>query len=129
MFSNECSAERGAGKKQIWVFGSLKDKWKPSMVETYKSNKNMKIMVWGMFRGSGRSSLYIMDRDFESKKHGYSANSYIELLDAQLARHYTDDMWFVHDNAPIHTADKVKAWFVEQRVDVQDWALSTYREA
>ena len=82
IFSDEYSAERGAGKKQIWVFGSLKDKWKPSMVETYKSNKNMKIMVWGMFWGSGRSSLHIMDRDFESKKYGYSANSYIEVLDA-----------------------------------------------
>ena len=39
-----------------------------------------------------------------------------------MARHHTDDMWFVHDNAPIHTAKKVKAWFEEQRVAVQDWA-------
>ena len=120
MFSDECSAERGAGKKQIWCFGELKDKWKPNMVKTYKSNKNMKIMVWGMFWGAGRSSLYIMDREFEAKKQGYSANSYIEVLYAQLARHYTDDMWFVHDNAPIHTAKKVKAWFEEHAV--QDWA-------
>ena len=26
-----------------------------------------------------------MDRDFESKKHGYSANSYLEVLDAEVA--------------------------------------------
>ena len=26
MFSDECSVERGAGKKQIWVFGLPKDK-------------------------------------------------------------------------------------------------------
>jgi hypothetical protein len=26
-----------------------------------------------------------MDRDFESKKHGYSANSYIEVLDTEVA--------------------------------------------
>ena len=31
-------------------------------------------------------------------------------------------MWFIHDNAAIHTAKKVKAWFEEQRVAVQDWA-------
>ena len=59
-----------------------------------------------------------MDRNFEAKKQGYSANLYIEVLDTQLARHYTDDMWFVHDNAPIHTAKKVKAWFKEQRIVV-----------
>ena len=52
MFSDKCSAERGAGKKQIWCFSELKDKWKSNMVETYKSNKNMKIMIWGMFWGS-----------------------------------------------------------------------------
>ena len=31
-------------------------------------------------------------------------------------------MWFVYDNAPIHTAKKVKAWFKKQRITVQDWA-------
>lgn len=30
-------------------------------------------MVWGCFWGDGRCDLYVMDRDFESKKHGYSA--------------------------------------------------------
>ena len=39
-----------------------------------------------------------------------------------MARHYTNDLWFVHDNASIHIAKKVKAWFEEQGVDVQDWA-------
>ena len=91
------------------------------MVETYRTGKDLKIMVWAMFWGSERSSLYIMDRDFESLKHGYTANSYIEVLDAQVARYYTNDKWFMHDNAPIHTANKVKDWFKEQGVDVTDW--------
>ena len=92
------------------------------MIETYKPHKNMKIMVWGIFWGAGRLLLYIMDRDFEAKKQGYSVNLYIEVLDVQLARYYQDDLWFVHDNAPIYNAKKVKAWFEEQRVAVQDWA-------
>jgi hypothetical protein len=41
-------------------------------------------MVWGAFWDDGRSNLYIMDRDFESAKHGYSGNSYLEVLDCQL---------------------------------------------
>ena len=113
--------EQGTGKKQIWVFGQPKDKWKPNIVKTYATGKNLKIMVWGMVWWSKRSSLYIINRDFEAKKHEYSTNSYIKVLDAQVARHYTDDLWFVHDNAPIHTANKVKDWFKEQRVDVTDW--------
>jgi hypothetical protein len=53
-------------------------------------------MVWVMFWGDGeRSELYIMDRDFESKKGGYSANSYIEVLDAILPGHYREELYFM----------------------------------
>lgn len=38
-------------------------------------------MVWGCFWDTGRTPLYFMNRDFESKKHRYSANSYLEVLD------------------------------------------------
>jgi hypothetical protein len=54
------------------------------MVQTYGTNKNMKTMVWAMFWDNGRSNLYIMDRDFESQKYGYSANSYLEVLEAEV---------------------------------------------
>jgi hypothetical protein len=47
-------------------------------------NKNIKVMVWGAFWDNGRSNLYIIDRDFESAKHGYLANSYLEVLDAEV---------------------------------------------
>jgi hypothetical protein len=50
-----------------------------------RTNKNMKIMVWGSFWDLGRTNCYIMDRDFESKKHGYSANSYLEVCEAEVA--------------------------------------------
>jgi len=78
VWSDECSVERGRGKRDEWVFRTC-------MVRTYGTNKNMKTMVWGAFWDRGRSPLYIMDRDFESKKHGYSANSYLEVLDGSLA--------------------------------------------
>jgi transposase len=61
-----------------------------------------------------------MDRDFESKKNGFSANSYIEVLDAHV-QYMDDDIYFMQDNASIHTAQKVKDWFVEQRVRCTDW--------
>ena len=36
-----------------------------------------------------------MDQDFESKKSSYSANSYIEVLDANLPRNYEQDLYFM----------------------------------
>jgi hypothetical protein len=98
------------------------------MIQTYNTKKNMKVMVWASFWDTGRSSLYIMDRDFESKKHGYSAESYLEVLDAQVAPIFKelaqngDNYDFMQDNASIHTAKKVKEWFEAHRVAVlEDW--------
>jgi hypothetical protein len=54
------------------------------MIQTYKYKKGLKVMVWGYFWGDRRTSVYLMDRDFKSKKHGYSANSYIKVLDTEI---------------------------------------------
>jgi hypothetical protein len=122
MFSDECSAERGKGKAVEWVWGTPSDKWKPEMVTTYNKGKDIRVMVWAAFWGyAQRTKLFIMDRDFESKKHGYSANSYIEVLEARVLEHYTEDLIFMQDNAPIHTARKVTEWFENHGVYTTDW--------
>jgi hypothetical protein len=122
MWSDECSVERGKGGEIVWVWGHSSDKWKPSHVETYKKGKGMRVMVSAAFWGDGqRSDLLILERDFESKKQGYSANSYLTLLEDLVVPNYTDDLIFMQDNAPIHTANKVKAWFEERGIRVTDW--------
>ena len=121
MWSDECSAEWGRGKLIEWVFGYRSDKWKPSHVTTYKKGKNLHVMVWAAFWGFGnRTPLYIMDCDFESKKNRFSTNSYVEVLDTY-AQYMSDDTCFMQDNASIHTAQKVKDWFREQKVWCTDW--------
>jgi transposase len=119
MWSDECSVERGRGKRDEWVFRTANQAWDRDMVQTYNCKKNMKVMVWGCFWDLGRTSLYIMDRDFESLKHGYSAESYLEVLDAEVAPVYSSldpGYVFIQDNASIYTARKVKVWFQENRV-------------
>jgi hypothetical protein len=89
------------------------------MVQTYGTNKNMKVMVRGSFWDNGRSNLYIMDRDFESAKHGYSAESYLEVLEAEVAPIFSTldkGYEFMQDNASIHRAYKVRDWFAEKGI-------------
>jgi transposase len=43
------------------------------------------------------------------------------VLDNELAGHHQEGLIFMQDNALIHTAHKVKAWFKEQRIPVADW--------
>jgi hypothetical protein len=44
-WSDECSIERGRGKRDKWCFRTTTEKWQPQMVQTYGTNKNMKVMV------------------------------------------------------------------------------------
>lgn len=66
-----------------------------------------------------------MDRDFESKKHGYSAKSYIEVLDSEVAPFFEEldsGYQFMQDNASIHTARTVRDWFRKKNIElVQEW--------
>ena len=125
MWSDECSVERGRGKIDEWVFRTANQLWQRGMVQTYDCKRNMKVMVWGCFWDDGRTGLYIMDRDFESAKHGYSAESYFEVLDAEVApanAALPKGYQFMQNNAAIHTAKKVKEWFRVYGVDnITDW--------
>ena len=79
-------------------------------------------MVSVVFQNNGQySDLLILERDFESKKHRYTANSYLALLKDLVVPNYTDDLIFIQDNAPIHTAKKVKEQFEERGIRVTDW--------
>ena len=52
---------------------------------------------------------------------GYSANSYIDVLDQNLIEFYELGQIFMQDNAPIHTAKKVRLWFEMYGVEVMEW--------
>jgi hypothetical protein len=66
-----------------------------------------------------------MDRDFESAKHGYSAESYLEVLEAEVVPIFSSldkGYEFMQDNASIHRAKKVKAWFEKMGITLlEDW--------
>jgi hypothetical protein len=54
----------------------------------------------------------LIDRDFELKKHKYSANSYIEVLDTKIGLYYPGTRYiFMQDNTSIHIVKKIKDWF------------------
>ena len=91
------------------------------MIQATPKGKDVKVMVWAAFWGGGVSDLYPLERDFEAKKMGYSANSYLDVLDQNLTQFYEPGLIFMQDNAPIHTTRKVRFWFETHRVEVMEW--------
>ena len=60
-----------------------------------------------------------MNCDFESKKHEYSANSYLEVLDTEVTLVYASlnsRYIFMQDNASIHTVYIVYNWFSDHGI-------------
>ena len=121
IWSDECSVERGSGKRREWVFRTPAQKWDKAMIQATLKGKDVKVMVWAAFWGGGVSELYPLERDWEAKKMGYSVNSYIDVLDQNLVGFYEPGQIFMQDNAPIHTAMKVRLWFETHGVEVMEW--------
>ena len=80
-FSDECSYERGTGKKPIWVFRTSLQKWYHEFIEEVSTGKDLTQMVYAAFWYNGRSELIAMERDPLAAKEGYSARSYIWALE------------------------------------------------
>jgi transposase len=93
------------------------------MVDTYSRGKDIRVMVWGVIWVGRRSDLFIMNKDEASKKKGYFARSYLEVLNDQLPTIYSPGMTFMQDNASIHTAEIIKQWFKDNVIPVLEWPL------
>ena len=45
IFSDECSLERGIGAHRQWVFRTSQQKWDKEMIDSYKKDKDINIMI------------------------------------------------------------------------------------
>jgi hypothetical protein len=54
------------------------------MIQPYMKGKDISVMIWGAICRDSRSDVVIMDRDPDSEKSGYTANSYLTILNDQM---------------------------------------------
>ena len=93
------------------------------MVQSYKKDKDINVMIWDVIYEDGRSDVIIINRDLNLEKSGYTINSYLTILNDQLSRIWQSEMTFIQDNARIHTVKKVKKWFKDKGIPVMEWSL------
>jgi hypothetical protein len=56
------------------------------MIQLYKKEKDISVMIWDAIYGDRRSDIMIINRDPDSEKLGYTANFYIAVLNDQIPR-------------------------------------------
>jgi len=84
------------------------------MIQPVKKGKDISIMVWAAFSGAlGRSDLIVMERDPDAPKGGYSAQSYLKVLEDQLPRIwepgyiYRTMLQFIKRELLLHSCEKM----------------------
>ena len=121
IFTDECSIERGSGKRPTWIWCYKHQRLNPANVSTYNKGKDLSIMIWAGIWLGDRSNIHFLRRDESSKHGGYSAASYQEVLEEQVPQIYELGMIWQQDNASIHTARKIKKWLLDQGITLLDW--------
>ena len=91
------------------------------MIELYKKGKDISIIIQAAIQGTKRSKLIIILRDSQSKREGYSVNSYIKVLEEAIPTCWEPGRIFMQDNAYIHKVGKVKKWFTDQGIPLLNW--------
>jgi transposase len=92
------------------------------MIQPVKKGKDISVMVWAAFSGAlGRSDLIVMERDPKAPKGGYSAESYLKVLEEQIQRVWEPGLIFMQDNAPIHKAKIITKFLKDNGVKVLKW--------
>ena len=118
IWSNETFVTRRSGKTSEWMFETRKQKWNRDKVTKILNEKIFFIMIWEAFWDSERSNLYLLDRNFEFKKHDYSAVFYLQILKYNLTDIWKSELMFMQNNASIHRVRKSKLWFQKNSIEV-----------
>jgi len=123
IWSDECSVEKGADPRQMWVFrrpGNA-EKFKPKNVKPKDKCKGVSVMVWGCFVSNIRGPLTVC--------HGHmKAVQYVNILEENLLPfietlpdNIKNDVSYQQDNATIHRARVTEGWFEDNEITVVDW--------
>jgi transposase len=80
MFSDECSVERGSGKRRSWVWRRASQRFDKDKVQPSNKSKDLRCIVFAMICNRELSDLIVMRRDTSTYAQGYTAESYIEAL-------------------------------------------------
>jgi transposase len=127
IFSDECSVEKGADPRQVWVFrrpGAI-ERFKPENVVGKNKGKGVSLMVWGCFAGDIKGPLVSFEGVNTAVTYIDTLKQYlvpfIEFLLEELPQELANDIIYQQDNASIHTATATMNWFKDAGITVMEW--------
>lgn len=120
-WSDECTIERGSGKRAEWVFRRPEESLQRWAIQEKPMFQRYSQMFWACFGFGIRSDLVIMRGDISAPRGGVSARVYLSTLQEHLPTVLNNDSIFMQDNAGIHRANIIRSWFEEQGIELMEW--------
>ena len=65
------------------------------MIESYKKDKDINVIIWNVIHENGRSNIVFMECGPDLNKSEYSVNFYLNVLCDQISRVYKPDRIFI----------------------------------
>lgn len=118
IWSDECTVERAAHARQIWVFRTPQQKWDKDCIHPVAKGKGISIMVCGCFWGKQRGTFVPLI------VHSVNSLLYRRLLKMLLLpvvdhiNRTIGNAKFQQDNAPVHTAKIIKHFLQRHNISV-----------
>lgn len=120
-WSDECTVERGAGIQPTWTFLRPREQLLEHDVQTRRTGKAVKQMLWAAFGEDVRTGLVPLDGDPEAPRGGVTSRVIRDLYQAFLPEFIGPNDIFMQDNAPVHTAYIVKQVLEDLHIQVMVW--------
>lgn len=121
-WSDECSVEKGADPRQVWVFRTPSEKWLKECINPTQHSGRVSVMVWGCFAGFLKGPIITLVGKVDSKRYIKDVLDEVLLDFMDMVEDHTEkEPIFMQDNAPIHKAKKVLKWFEENGVEIMEW--------
>lgn len=141
VFSDESSIDRGTNEKQKWAWQSqgksstLCQYYLPQLIKeilgTSRLDRNLvqgrsrphlqSQMFWGAISYNSRSNIVPCFADLQEESRGFTGQDYMEVLEEYLPTILDFGSIFMQDNAPIHSARKVREWLKESGIETLSW--------
>lgn len=122
VWSDECSVEKGADPRQVWVFRTPYEKWHKDCINPSQHSGRVSVMIWGCFAGGIKGPIVVVVGRIDSKRYlkEVCEEVLLDFMDG-VEEHIESEPIFMQDNAPVHKAKRVMKWMKEQGVEVMEW--------
>ena len=120
LWSDECSIEKSATATQTWVWRLPSEKWDKDCIAPKKKGNGTSLMVWGCFGGNRGTFVPLVVHSVDAFVYRRLCKFLVLPVLAHMEKVLGTKPYYQQDNAPVHKARILKAFFKRHKIQVAE---------